>query len=89
MLSNSRWPAAEVRPLGGPRCAVARRPVVWGRASRAEPRQVRMIRTPVPYDTVGNAEEENGCLSDLPPSPAEVGGGDFQLSAATAVLVYC
>ena len=45
MLPISHWPAAELRPLGGPPCAVARRPVVWGGSvscrSTSEPPRAR------------------------------------------------
>ena len=48
MLPISHWPAAELRPLGGPPCAVARRPVVWGVVSTRAPPCAGLVRVAPP-----------------------------------------
>ena len=55
MLSISHWPAAELRPLGGPPCAVARRPVVWGVVSTRAPPCAGLVRVAPPRAKVSAA----------------------------------
>ena len=48
MLPISHWPAAELRPLGGPPCAVARSPVVWGIVPSRAPPCAGLVRVAPP-----------------------------------------